>query len=135
MRPDISHQIVQAVTLAPDGPIDVALAPEELGRVQIRLVHDGDTMRVTFLTERPDTMDLLRRHADTLSQGFRDLGYSGTTFHFGQGGAQAGDRPQVPDPAAGRPVAPDLPTDAPSPHPVAEVKTTDNILTKLDIRL
>ncbi|MFC6582188.1 flagellar hook-length control protein FliK [Sulfitobacter aestuariivivens] len=44
---------------------------------------------VTLLTERPETLDLMRRHIDQLGQEFRALGYEDVTFSFANKG---GDR-------------------------------------------
>lgn len=83
-----------------DGTIEVNLSPQELGRVRMVIHHDGTIMNVAIHADRPDTLDLMRRHADVLAQEFRAQGYSGTAFAFsgGDGGAAGGqNRPPVPD--------------------------------------
>ena len=37
--------------------------------------HDG-TLTLAIHTDRPETIDLMRRHIDQLAQDFRDLGFS-----------------------------------------------------------
>lgn len=84
---DLSRQIAQqtgeALRHLDRGAVEVALAPEELGRV--RLVFDGqDTPNPTVLmqAERPETLELMRRHVEILAQDMRDLGYGDVTFLF-----------------------------------------------------
>lgn len=76
-------QIAQAVLSATDQQIDLRLAPEELGRVQLTLHQDGDILRVHIVADRPETLDLLRRHAGELAQDLRAAGHEGATFSFG----------------------------------------------------
>ncbi|KJZ21139.1 flagellar hook-length control protein FliK [Loktanella sp. S4079] len=95
----IAQQMVVAVTEQPGKATEIALNPEELGRVRLSMtVVDGAiTMNVT--AERQETNDLLRRHIETLAQEFRELGFSDITFAFGQGETpkQAGDFDSDPD--------------------------------------
>lgn len=76
-------QIAQAVISATDHQIDLSLAPEELGRVQLTLHQDGEVMRVHIVADRPETLDLLRRHAGELAQDLRAAGHDGASFSFG----------------------------------------------------
>ena len=64
------------------GPIEIALSPEELGRVRLHMVPSGDTMRVTIMIERPETMDLFRRGAEGFLNDLRQAGFSGATLDF-----------------------------------------------------
>lgn len=43
-------------------------------------------MVVQVLTERNDTLDLMRRNIDELGRALSDLGYENLSFAFGQGG-------------------------------------------------
>ncbi len=97
-RPEIARhigtQLVEALPRAVDRPVELSLNPEELGRVRISLnaVDSGITMSVT--AERPETIDLMRRHIDQLAQEFRALGYGSISFDFNQqsgAGDLAGD--------------------------------------------
>ena len=74
-----------------DGPVELTLSPEELGRVRLSLSPDGDGLHVTVQVERGDTLDLLRRNSDLLLQEIRAQGFSGATFSFS---GWAGDRPE-----------------------------------------
>jgi len=109
-----------AIAIATDpgtGALDVTLSPDELGRLHMHVMTDGDTLRIAMTVERPETLDLLRRHADQLLADLRQAGFGGATLSFGQGSAGDGrptgataDHSQVP-PAD--PVKPD-----PAPLPV-----------------
>ncbi|MDZ4093360.1 MAG: flagellar hook-length control protein FliK [Paracoccaceae bacterium] len=68
------------------GTVELTLSPDELGHMRMTLVADGDMLHVTLSADRPETLDLLRRHADQLAQEFRQAGFSGATLSFAQGG-------------------------------------------------
>lgn len=106
-------QLVEAVRHGPGGSTDVALNPEELGRVRLSLMTQDGVLHVTVLAERPETHDLLRRNIGLLQSDFRALGYTDVAFDFGQGGDRS-DRPDRPADTA--PIS----TDAP-PGTIAEV--------------
>lgn len=78
----LAAQIVPAVSDAGRTEIDLALAPEELGRLRLTLRPDGDTMQITVQAERPETLDLMRRNADQLAAEMRALGYRGADLTF-----------------------------------------------------
>ena len=86
---------------------ELILEPAELGRLRFDLVTTGDQVQVNLSAERPETLDLLRRHADELRQEFRASGLDTCTLSFGQWGKGAGDR-AVPD-QPGAEIAPDDP--------------------------
>lgn len=83
---NLAPAIVEMARMGKDGPIELALAPEELGRLTISLRQEGDFVRVSMITERPETLDLLRRHAGDLLADLRQSGFSGASFSFGQSG-------------------------------------------------
>ena len=63
--------------------------------------EDGK-ITVSILTERPETLDLMRRHIDQLGQSFRSMGYDQVSFSFGQGahtGDQSGSNPSASSPS------------------------------------
>ncbi|MEZ5777384.1 MAG: flagellar hook-length control protein FliK [Paracoccaceae bacterium] len=98
----IGTQIAEAISLAPDRTIEIALSPEELGRVRLSLTPGDGSMVLVLHAERPDTLDLLRRNIESLAQDFRDLGFHDLTFSFGQRQAPppAQDRIDSEDPRA-----------------------------------
>lgn len=70
--------------------VDVDLNPSELGRLKISLMsHDG-TVLVHMHAERPETLDLIRRHGDMLARALQDVGYDGVNFSFSDGHNGAG---------------------------------------------
>lgn len=93
---DTTRRLAEAAARATDRPIEVTLSPEELGRVRLSFTtHDG-ALTMLVQAERPETLELLRRHIDTLAEDFRELGYEDLAFSFGQQGdererAETGD--------------------------------------------
>ena len=73
---------VQAITAA--GVTEIALSPEELGRVQIS-VSGHDKPLVVITAERPETLELLRRNADLLGAELREAGLEGGALSFRDG--------------------------------------------------
>lgn len=102
----------QIVTSAPER-IEIRLDPEELGRVQFILRGEGDSLRVMIAVERPETLDLMRRHADLLSQSLREAGFSGSSLSFS---AEGGDTPDRGPAAAPSPGAGSEPDSTPLPQ-------------------
>ncbi|MBU2956181.1 flagellar hook-length control protein FliK [Paracoccus sp. 1_MG-2023] len=77
----VARQIAEAVVTTREGETEIALAPEELGR--LRLVMSGpDRGHVTIFAERPETLDLVRRNADLLTQTLADAGIEQGSFEF-----------------------------------------------------
>jgi len=108
-----------------DGPVELTLSPEELGRVRLSLSPDGEGLHVTVHVERGDTLDLLRRNSDLLLQEIRAQGFSGATFSFS---GWAGDRPEprAPfGPGASRPGPPPSPEVSVLPPPLAPAAGLD----------
>jgi hypothetical protein len=90
--PQVAAQITAALSQSADGVTELALSPEELGRVRLRLEQDAkhpDRMVVHITFERPETMDLFRRHAGELAEALREAGYAGADIGFGQQGGSA----------------------------------------------
>ncbi|MBZ8117525.1 flagellar hook-length control protein FliK [Roseovarius sp. LXJ103] len=87
----VAVQIADAVRSG-EKPIELTLNPAELGRVRLALAPGDGVMMVTVLADRPETLDLMRRHIDMLAQELRAIGYGSTAFSFGQdsGGSKAG---------------------------------------------
>jgi flagellar hook-length control protein FliK len=99
-----SAQIAVAITNSNGKTTEIALNPEELGRVKLSLSAGDSVITVNVLADRPETQDLLRRHIDILAQEFRQLGYTSISFSFGEQKGQA--RPEaMPD---DQPVEPEI---------------------------
>lgn len=78
----VAGQMFEAMTRSSDRSIDVFFSPSELGRVRLTLSHTELGMVVNVAAERTETLDLMRRHGDVLSQEFQSLGYGDTSFTF-----------------------------------------------------
>jgi hypothetical protein len=110
-------QIVAAISRASvDGQktTEIALNPAELGRVRLHLATTDGVMIVMVSAERAETMELLRRNIDTLTNDLKETGYDGAQIVFSQDGGGARDkeaRAPVTAPTHGPPAAstPDTP--------------------------
>lgn len=92
----VAAQLAEGVAQRGGNEVEITLSPEELGRVRLALSGAEGTMAVTVTAERPETLDLMRRHIDVLAQELRDMGFAKLSFSFGQGNAQSrsgGDLP------------------------------------------
>lgn len=83
-----ANQLTALATRNTDGTTEIQLSPAELGRVRMTLSPSENGMQVVILTERPETGDLIRRHAEQLLDAFKDAGMSGATLSFGDYGGQ-----------------------------------------------
>ena len=84
LPPSIAGQIAAALHKGADKPIEIALNPPELGRVRMVLSVSETGMVVQVLSDRADTLDLMRRNIDDLGRALNDLGYDDLSFAFGQ---------------------------------------------------
>jgi hypothetical protein len=91
----ISHQIGEAITRFPDQPVEIALSPEELGRVRMVIAMSDGALTLQITAERSETLELMRRHAEQLAQDFRQLGFDRLDFRFG---GEAGGQSQPSEP-------------------------------------
>ncbi len=102
LPPGFGHRLAEAVAHFPDRGVELTLSPEELGRVRMMLsTHDG-ALTLSIQADRPETIDLMRRHIDQLAQDFRDLGFADVSFSFSRDdtapGGQGAER-ETGDPA------------------------------------
>jgi len=83
----IAGQMAAAIQVrAGSGAIEIALSPEELGRVSITLNGREDGLVLTIAAERPETLDLMRRHLAVLEAEFQNLGYGDISFDLSTSG-------------------------------------------------
>ena len=94
----IVRQVTDAVRGSSRPGIEIALSPEELGSVRLRLTGSDGQMVVIVQAERPETLDLMRRHIDFLSQDFRAIGYGEVSFSFQSGKEGQHDAPRREEP-------------------------------------
>lgn len=80
----IAVQVSAAVKASDGDSISIRLDPEELGPVRMKLNHNDTQITVSISAERPETLDLMRRHVDQLAQEMRGLGYTSMRFDFQQ---------------------------------------------------
>jgi flagellar hook-length control protein FliK len=97
----IARQIGAAVANDPGRPIEIELEPRELGRVRMVMTLGDHGLTMTVAADRPDTLDLMRRHIDLLARDFQALGYRELTLSFADpGGTEPGQHGNArPDPA------------------------------------
>ncbi len=91
----ITQQVAHAAARVADGPVEVTLSPEELGRVRLTLHTSEAGITVAIHAERPETLDLMRRNIDLLARDFRDQGYASIAFDFGNDSRQQNDQPMT----------------------------------------
>ncbi|MCV2881791.1 flagellar hook-length control protein FliK [Actibacterium sp. XHP0104] len=82
-------QLAYSIAQAGTGEIELAMNPEELGRVRLSLSASENSLQVVIQADRPETQDLMRRHIDQLGQEMRSLGYRDVSFAFGHDNRRA----------------------------------------------
>jgi len=94
----VSRQIAMAIERTGEGQTEIRLDPAELGRVRLTLHATDQAVTVAIHADRPETLDLIRRNIDSLTQDLRALGYSdiGLNLGSGSGNGQARSSPQAP---------------------------------------
>ncbi len=89
--PAVVAQIIQTAA-GKTGPVtEIAFSPEELGRVRLSIrTHESDPSRVVVMMnfDRPEVMDLFRRHAEQLLADIRAAGFSGADLGFSRSDTQ-----------------------------------------------
>lgn len=88
LPPAASAALVAQARAGEAGPVTVTLSPDELGTLRFEMHGRGEAIHVALVVERPETLDLLRRHAEQLAGEFRQAGFAGASFSFS--GGQAG---------------------------------------------
>ncbi len=98
----VAGQLAAAITAQPGRTTEIALNPEELGKVRLSMNSVDTTIILSVIAERPETTDLLRRHIDMLAQEFKALGFENISFSFeeqSQAGADGGREDDTHKPA------------------------------------
>ena len=120
----IAEQIAVSIANDDSGTTEIALDPEELGRVRLHMTVTDQTVQIVIAAERPETSDLMRRHLDVLQQEFRSLGFQSVDLGFADEGGRNSPK-ETPKPTH---IAVEVPPDDPTP-------TQQIISTGIDIRL
>ncbi|SMH42613.1 flagellar hook-length control protein FliK [Maritimibacter sp. HL-12] len=84
----IALQIAEVLRVSGDRAVELRLQPEELGRVSLTMSQEGGHLQVTLVAERPETLELMRRHIDLLGEELRRLGHGSVQFLFEDGAGQ-----------------------------------------------
>lgn len=82
---NVARQIAEVLQRSQGQAVELKLHPAELGRVRMTLSPAENGIVVAIHTERPETLDLMRRNIDSLEQSFGELGYEDISFSFGTG--------------------------------------------------
>lgn len=93
----VARQIAEAVVTARDDVVEIALAPEELGRIRMVMSGPEHSPHVVVWVERPEVLDQMRRNAAFLQECLSDAGMAGASFEF-QGDRHPGPRDDWPAP-------------------------------------
>ena len=78
----VAVQLAEALITTQGSKVDIVLNPVELGRVRMVLSPSESGISVSITAERPETLELMRRHIDQLTEEFRALGYQDIGFEF-----------------------------------------------------
>lgn len=98
----IARQIAETVVTAREDRIEIALAPEELGRIRMVMSGPEHNPHVVIWAERPEVLDQLRRNSAFLQECLGDAGMAEASFEFqgdGGTGTRPDDRQHLPDSA------------------------------------
>lgn len=123
----VGNQMVDVLIRQPGQPVELTLNPEELGRVRISLTTLDSGLSVTIMAERPETLDLMRRHIEQLETEFRQLGYESIGFEFSGDDAHSSEQSDTASPSKS-----DQKTDVSDANPPSPMSAQT---TGVDIRL
>lgn len=84
-----------------DGAVEIALFPKGLGRVRLELHQGPKGAQITVSADRPETLDLIRRHSAELIAEFRAAGMSNPQVSFAVDVGQSSPLAPRQDAAAG----------------------------------
>ena len=128
----VIRQIVAHGPQAGQGDLEITLRPEELGRLRV-VVHEHAGQTSLFVTaDRPETLDLLRRHTDLLVQEFRNQGFGALNVSVGGGAPGRGFGQGQPSDGAAAADAASGPTVPVQPNPPARLANAGQ---GMDLRL
>lgn len=102
--PQVAAQLAEVLVRGPGTITELALSPEELGKVRLRMEPDPanpDRMIVVINVERSETLELFRRHAGELAEAIRSAGYAEADIGFGQNGREGSSDHRKAAPSAG----------------------------------
>lgn len=99
----VFQQVAATIVERGNGRYEIALAPPELGRVEITLSDIDNRLSLSILAERPETLDLMRRHLGLLEQELRQFGLGSLSLQLGHeaGGQRRAARERASGAASG----------------------------------
>lgn len=80
----IAAQMAQALRGPANGPVEITLQPEELGRVRMTITTSEAGIAINVAAERNETFEMMRRHAASLSKELISLGFESVDLSFEQ---------------------------------------------------
>ncbi|MFQ8430733.1 flagellar hook-length control protein FliK [Amaricoccus sp. W119] len=86
----VVEQIAVAVAESDESRVEIRLDPAELGRVHISLTRTEHGVHAMVTAERPETLELLRRNAETLTRELGAAGYDSVSLDMSQGSRNFG---------------------------------------------
>ena len=129
----VATQMAEAMMRTHNNKVEIALRPEELGRVRMVLSTTELGITVSIIAERSETLDLMRRHIDQLAEEFRELGYQNIGFEFSGGESSSDSDGDSSDPQSHIPANPDDQRDAVGSVPIQTARAS--LSSGLDLRL
>ncbi|MEV8465973.1 flagellar hook-length control protein FliK [Fluviibacterium sp. DFM31] len=125
-------QITDAIRMTADGSIDIALSPEELGRVRLVLQASDTGLQVNIQSERSETLDLLRRNIEQLQEDLNAAGFADVNFSFGQSSRQPPSDVPAEDTGAGMA---NIASEAVDPATIVQLSEANFTELRLNMRL
>ncbi|WP_375688091.1 flagellar hook-length control protein FliK [Pseudooceanicola sp. LIPI14-2-Ac024] len=125
----VADQVVAQVQQHRAGTIEITLEPEELGRLHLTIRPRDDGVALVVQADRPETLDLVRRHGAELGRALQQAGYASVDLSFGGSAARSQPGSAMPDPSESAPDASPSDTAPPPGRPPLRLAGA------LDIRL
>jgi flagellar hook-length control protein FliK len=79
-----------------NSPIEITLAPEELGKVRMQFLSNDGTLVLHIAVERAETLDLFKRNGGLLERELSQFGYNDIVYSFSEQSSRRDDQAQLP---------------------------------------
>lgn len=86
--PALPQLVAAALRDDPARQVEFRLDPPELGAVRFQMDQRSNDLVITIIAERPETLDLMRRHGEQLLADLRQAGFQGASLNFGSSTGQ-----------------------------------------------
>ncbi|WP_435256952.1 flagellar hook-length control protein FliK [Thioclava sp. FR2] len=87
--------IVRSVSTEQSQTTELTLTPDELGKLKFEITTQDDQTSIRVFAERGETLELLRRNADSLLNELRQMGLSQGSLSFGSWSQRSKSEPQT----------------------------------------